>query len=213
MKTAESISKDFKIILASASPRRKQLLELAGFEFEIWPSDKEEVITKKIPEEICVELSKQKAIDVASSIRTYNDLHKDLTTETDILVIGADTIVVKDGSILGKPKDEDDAFSMLKLLSGNTHSVFTGVTFVFSGRDGRVGEYSFYEETKVSFYPLDDEDIKSYVASGDAMDKAGSYGIQTGAATFVRSIEGDYYNVVGLPIARVIHELKRLINN
>ena len=213
MKTAESISKDFKIILASASPRRKQLLELAGFEFEIWPSDKEEVITKKIPEEICVELSKQKAIDVASSIRTYNDLHKDLTTETDILVIGADTIVVKDGSILGKPKDEDDAFSMLKILSGNTHSVFTGVTFVFSGRDGRVGEYSFYEETKVSFYPLDDEDIKSYVASGDAMDKAGSYGIQTGAATFVRSIEGDYYNVVGLPIARVIHELKRLINN
>ena len=213
MKTAESISKDFKIILASASPRRKQLLELAGFEFEIWPSDKEEVITKKIPEEICVELSKQKAIDVASSIRTYNDLHKDLTTETDILVIGADTIVVKDGSILGKPKDEDDAFSMLKLLSGNTHSVFTGVTFVFSGIDGRVGEYSFYEETKVSFYPLDDEDIKNYVASGDAMDKAGSYGIQTGAATFVRSIEGDYYNVVGLPIARVIHELKRLINN
>ena len=213
MKTAESISKDFKIILASASPRRKQLLELAGFEFEIWPSDKEEVITKKIPEEICVELSKQKAIDVASSIRTYNDLHKDLTTETDILVIGADTIVVKDGSILGKPKDEDDAFSMLKLLSGNTHSVFTGVTFVFSGIDGRVGEYSFHEETMVSFYPLDDEDIKSYVASGDAMDKAGSYGIQTGAATFVRSIEGDYYNVVGLPIARVIHELKRLINN
>ena len=213
MKTAESISKDFKIILASASPRRKQLLELAGFEFDIWPSDKEEVITKKIPEEICVELSKQKAIDVASSIRTYNDLHKDLTTETDILVIGADTIVVKDGSILGKPKDEDDAFSMLKILSGNTHSVFTGVTFVFSGIDGRVGEYSFYEETKVSFYPLDDEDIKNYVASGDAMDKAGSYGIQTGAATFVRSIEGDYYNVVGLPIARVIHELKRLINN
>ena len=213
MKIAESISKDFKIILASASPRRKQLLELAGFEFDIWPSDKEEVITKKIPEEICVELSKQKAIDVASSIRTYNDLHKELTTETDILVIGADTIVVKDGSILGKPKDEEDAVSMLKALSGNTHSVYTGVTFVFSGKDGRVGEYSFYEETKVSFYPLDDEDIKSYVGSGDAMDKAGSYGIQTGAATFVRSIEGDYYNVVGLPIARVIHELKRLINN
>ena len=213
MKIAESISKDFKIILASASPRRKQLLELAGFEFDIWPSDKEEVITKKIPEEICVELSKQKAIDVASSIRTYNDLHKELTTETDILVIGADTIVVKDGSILGKPKDEEDAVSMLMALSGNTHSVYTGVTFVFSGKDGRVGEYSFYEETKVSFYSLDDEDIKSYVGSGDAMDKAGSYGIQTGAATFVRSIEGDYYNVVGLPIARVIHELKRLINN
>ncbi|MBO4890314.1 MAG: septum formation protein Maf [Lachnospiraceae bacterium] len=213
MKIAERISKDFKIILASASPRRKQLLELAGFEFDIWPSDKEEVITKKIPEEICVELSKQKAIDVASSIRTYNDLHKELTTETDILVIGADTIVVKDGSILGKPKDEEDAVSMLMALSGNTHSVYTGVTFVFSGKDGRVGEYSFYEETKVSFYPLDDEDIKSYVGSGDAMDKAGSYGIQTGAATFVRSIEGDYYNVVGLPIARVIHELKRLINN
>ena len=213
MKIAQKISNDFRIILASASPRRKQLLELAGFEFEIWPSDKEEVITKKLPEEICVELSKQKAIDVASSIRTYNDLHRDLTTETDILVIGADTIVVKDGKILGKPRDEEDAIAMLKVLSGNTHSVFTGVTFVFSGKDGRVGEYSFSEETKVSFYPLDDEDISSYVSSGEAMDKAGSYGIQTSAATFVRAIEGDYYNVVGLPIARVIQELGHIISN
>ncbi len=213
MKIAEKINNDFKIILASASPRRKQLLELAGFEFEIWPSDKDEVITEKTPDAICVELSKQKAIDVASSIKTYNELHKDLTTETDILVIGADTIVVMEGRILGKPKDEADAIFMLKSLSGKTHSVFTGVTFVFSGKDGRVGEYSFYEETKVTFYPLDEEDIKSYVLSGDAMDKAGSYGIQTTAAAFVRSIEGDYYNVVGLPIARVIHELKHLISN
>ena len=212
MNITDRINRDFRIILASKSPRRKQLLELAGVEFEIWPSDKEEIITKTDPEEICVELSKQKALDVASSIRTYNDLHKDLTTETDILVIGADTIVVKDGEILGKPKDEEDAARMLGLLSGSTHSVFTGVTFVFSSKDGRVGEYSFAEETKVAFYPLDKEDIERYIATGDVFDKAGAYGIQSGASIFVRSIEGDYSNVVGLPVGRILQELKTIIS-
>ncbi len=211
MKISDRLNAEFKIVLASASPRRKQLMELAGLQFDIWPSDKEEVITKTDPKEICMELSKQKALDVASSIRTFNDSHRELTTDTDIIVIGADTIVAKDKTVFGKPSDEEDAVRMLTQLSGCTHSVFTGVTFVFSGKDGRSGEYSFYDETKVTFYPLDEDEIRDYVATGDALDKAGAYGIQTGSAVFVRSIEGDHYNVVGLPVARLLQELKRIL--
>ena len=209
--TVSELNEKIKIVLASSSPRRKELLELVGVQFDIWPSDKEEEVSSDIPEEICTSLSRQKALDVASSIRTYNELHRDLTTEGDILVIGADTIVVKDGKVLGKPKDEGDAARMLKLLSGSTHSVFTGVTFVFMSASGRAGEHTFSEETKVSFYPLDDAQIQYYLANYDALDKAGAYGIQSGAAAFVKSVEGDFYNVVGLPIARILHELNQIL--
>lgn len=209
--TASDISKQFKTVLASASPRRRELLELVGMEFEVWPSDKEEVITCTDPSEICTELSRRKAVDVASQVRTYNENHKDLTTEQDILVIGADTIVAKAGEVFGKPKDEEDASRMLHALSGSTHSVFTGVTFVFMKGNGRVGEYTFFDETKVTFYPLDDEEIQDYIGREDVLDKAGAYGIQNSAAAFVRSIEGDYSNVVGLPVARIIQELKQLL--
>lgn len=209
--TVNDINKEFKIVLASASPRRKDLLELAGFEFDIWPSDKEEKVTESDPARVCTELSRQKALDVASWIRTYNETHKDLTSEGDILVIGADTIVAKGSVILGKPENDESAKKMLALLSGSTHSVFTGVTFVFMSKSGRVGEHTFFEETKVTFYPMDDVEIDDYVATGDALDKAGAYGIQSGAAAYVKSIEGDYYNVVGLPIARILQELKHLL--
>ena len=209
--TVNDINKEFKIVLASASPRRKDLLELAGFEFDIWPSDKEEKVTESDPARVCTELSRQKALDVASWIRTYNETHKDLTSEGDILVIGADTIVAKGSVILGKPENDESAKKMLALLSGSTHSVFTGVTFVFMSKSGRVGEHTFFEETKVTFYPMDDVEIDDYVATGDALDKAGAYGIQSGATAYVKSIEGDYYNVVGLPIARILQELKHLL--
>ena len=209
--TTKQINNDFRIVLASGSPRRKELLELAGLEFEIWPSDKEEVAADTDPGKICTQLSRSKALDVASQIRTYNDTHKDLTTETDILVIGADTIVVKDDTILGKPRDEEDAVRMLKLLSGCTHSVFTGVTLVFMSRNGRVGEHTFFDETKVTFYPLEEAEIEEYTATGDALDKAGAYGIQTKSAVFVKCIEGDFYNVVGLPVARLLQELKSIL--
>ncbi len=211
--TASALNQQFKIILASGSPRRKEILEQVGIEFDIWPSQAEEVITGSDPDKICVELARQKAVDVASRIRTYNENHPELVTGTDILVIGADTIVAKGREILGKPADEEDAARMLRLLSGSTHSVFTGVSFVFIGKEGRAGEYSFCEETKVSFYPMDEEEIDSYIATGDADDKAGAYGIQSKAASFVRSIEGDYYNVVGLPIARILHELQGILYN
>ncbi len=210
--TAKKLNEQFKIVLASASPRRSEILNLAGIEFDVWPSDKEEKVTKTVPSEVCSELAHAKAVDVASQIRTYADTHPDLTTETDILVIGADTIVAKGNSIFGKPADDEDAVRMLKELSGCTHSVFTGVCFVFMDRNGRVGEHTFCEETKVSFYPLDEDEIENYVKSEEVTDKAGAYGIQAGAAAFVKGIEGDFYNVMGLPLARILQELKSLLS-
>ncbi len=210
MRIADRVNRDFRIVLASASPRRKQIMELVGMEFEVWPSQKEEAITRTDPADICMELSRQKALDVASSIQTYNDTHTELTTQTDILVIGADTIVAKDGRIFGKPADEAEAKNMLTSLSGDTHSVFTGVSLVFISKDGRVGEHTFCEETKVTFYEADDAELDAYIATGDVYDKAGAYGIQSGAAAFVKGIDGDYYNVMGLPVARMLRELKSI---
>lgn len=208
----------YRIVLASKSPRRKQLLEQIGLEFEIWPSTVDETITKIKPEEVCVELSQQKALDVASGIKIYAKEHEEITTPQDILVIGSDTIVAikkndsskEEYEILGKPKDESDAKRMLLELSDNMHSVYTGVTFVFISKEGRVGEYSFFEKTDVYFYPVKDEEIDKYIEKGEPMDKAGAYGIQGEFARFVKKIDGDFYNVVGLPISRVWYELSNL---
>ena len=199
-----------QIILASASPRRRELLEQVGIEFSICPAKGEEVITSTKPQEVVLELSKQKAEEVAAGTLSYNEGHKDLVTPQDILVIGADTVVSYGDQILGKPVDEEDAIRMLRMLSGNTHSVYTGVTFVFIDKSGRTGEYSFYEKTDVSMYEMTEEEIRRYVDSGEPMDKAGSYGIQGKCAIHIRAIEGDYNNVVGLPVARVYQELTRL---
>ncbi len=201
----------YKIILASASPRRKQLLEQIGFEFEVWPSRCEEIITKTIPKEVCVELSKQKAVDVASSINTYNEEHADIAQPQDLIIIGSDTIVAVGNEILGKPKNEQEAKTMLRKLSGKTHSVYTGVTFVFMASDGRVGEYSFFDKTDVSVYEMSDDEIEEYVDTGDPLDKAGAYGIQGYFAKHIKAIEGDYYNVVGLPVGKLYHELKKIV--
>ena len=201
---------NFRIVLASGSPRRKQILEQIGVEFEIWPSKKDEVISKTIPEEVCVELSEQKALDVASQIKTYSEEHPELTTPQDILVIGADTIVAVPNEILGKPKDEADAKRMLHMMSGSVHHVLTGVCFVFISKDGRVGKTSFFEKTEVHFCQMDDDEIDAYVASGEPMDKAGAYGIQGSFAKYVEKINGDYYNVMGMPISRICQELKTL---
>lgn len=211
--TAKNLNEQLKIVLASASPRRSEILNLAGVEFEVWPSDKEEEPTKSVPREVCMELARTKAIDVASSIKAYGKDHPDITTGTDTLVIGADTIVAKDGRIFGKPKDDEDAARMLKELSGCTHSVYTGVSLVFMSAAGRAGEHTFCEETKVTFYPLDDDEIAHYVESEEVTDKAGAYGIQAGAAAFVKGIEGDFYNVMGLPLSRILQEIKRLLSD
>ena len=201
----------YKIILASGSPRRKQLLEQTGFEFEICVSQCEEKITSSIPSQVCVELSLQKALDVASMIRAYNEKHDDIASDRDLIIIGADTIVSVDDEILGKPKDDEEAVVMLKKLSGREHSVYTGVSFVFMSSDGRVGQHSFYERTGVSVYPMDEDEIAAYVDSGEPLDKAGAYGIQGSFAKYIEKISGDYFNVVGLPVARLYHELKELL--
>ena len=192
-----------QIILASQSPRRKELLEQIGLEFEICPAKGEEIITKTIPEEVVMELSKQKAEEVAAMVSSFGESHKDITTPSDILVIGADTVVAYNGEILGKPADEADAKRMLTMLSGNTHSVFTGVTLVLIDKSGRAGELVFYEKTDVHMRAMSDLEIKRYIATGEPMDKAGAYGIQEKGCIFVERIEGDFFNVLGLPICKI----------
>ncbi len=196
-----------RIILASASPRRKELLEQVGIEFEICPAKGEEVITKTVPSEVVCELSEQKAMEVAQLITQYDEAHRDITTPADIMVIGADTVVAYGSQILGKPKDEEDARRMLTMLAGNTHSVYTGVTLVFIDKDGRAGKKTFYEKTDVVMHKMSQKQISDYIATGEPMDKAGSYGIQGKCAIYVKEIHGDYNNVVGLPVARLYQEL------
>lgn len=188
-----------KIILASASPRRKELLEQVKLSFEIRVSSCEEVITKTIPHEIVMELSSQKADDAISTLTP--------SEKEACFIIGADTIVAIDDHILGKPSSPEEAYAMLRLLSGNIHQVYTGVTLIHF-HNGVSQTKTFYEKTDVYFYPLSDEKINRYIASGNCMDKAGAYGIQCEAAAFVQKIEGDYNNVVGLPVARLLLEME-----
>ena len=199
-----------QIVLASASPRRKELLEQIGIEFEICPAKGEEVITKKIPSEVVEELSRQKAEEVAANLTSYQNDHQEIMTPQDMLVIGADTVVAVDDEILGKPKDEADAYRMLCLLAGREHAVYTGVTLVFIDNSGKAGELVFHEKTSVFMREMSDLEINRYIATGEPMDKAGSYGIQGKCAIYIDKIEGDYNNVVGLPVARIYKELQKL---
>ena len=183
-----------KYILASASPRRKELLSQAGITFEVIPSKIHETITKSDPSDVVMELALQKAEDVYSRHSCE-----------DTVIIGADTVVCYRGEILGKPADEAEAYDMLSLLADRTHQVYTGVSLI-SLKGGKKTVRTFYERTDVTLYPISREDLKSYIASGDPMDKAGAYGIQGSFAVHVKHINGDYNNVVGLPLARLYHE-------
>lgn len=181
------------LILASKSPRRKELLSIITTEFEIIPAVGEENADPALsPDMFVQELAKQKALEIAAS-------------HPDDIVIGSDTVVAAKGEILGKPKDKDDAFRMLSLLSGTSHSVFTGVAVVKNG-----GIHSFTEETKVKFFPLTEKEIDDYIATGEPFDKAGAYGIQDLGALLVEGIDGDYYNVMGLPTGRLYRLMKKL---
>ncbi len=181
------------LILASKSPRRKELLSIITSDFEIIPAVGEENADPALSPDIFVqELAKQKALEIAAS-------------HPDDVVIGSDTVVAAKGEILGKPKDKDDAFRMLSLLSGTSHSVFTGVALV---KNGEI--LSFTEETKVKFFPLTQKEIDDYIATGEPFDKAGAYGIQELGALLVEGIDGDYYNVMGLPTGRLYRLMKRL---
>ena len=186
-----------KILLASASPRRKEILQKAGVRFSVSVSQEEETITKSAPDEVVEELAGKKAYAVLKQ-----------NQEEGILVIGADTVVSLDGEILGKPKDGEEAVSVLMRLQGRTHEVYTGVA-VLRMENGEIKEHVFSECTKVEFYPVSRKEIEDYVATREPMDKAGSYGIQGAFSAYVKGIRGDYYNVVGLPVGRLFWEMKK----
>ena len=186
-----------ELILASASPRRKELLEKIGLPFTVQPAKGEERITQKSPAAVVMELSRQKAEEIAAA-----------QTE-DCIIIGADTVVAKGEKIMGKPKDAADAKQMLRSIADDCHQVYTGVTLIRTGAHPQ--SVTFQEETDVFLYPISDAELDAYIASGDPMDKAGAYGIQGDFAIYVKRIAGDYYNVVGLPIGRVYQELKQML--
>lgn len=197
-----------ELILASASPRRRELLGQIGIPFQVIVSGEEEKVTETDPGETVKALSAQKALHVAGQ------------EEAGRIVLGADTVVAIDGKILGKPRDRADAFGMLSRLQGRTHSVFTGVTLAQKtepeGEPAGEGKENarilacFFKETRVHVHEMSREEIEAYLDTGDAFDKAGSYGIQGPFAAYVDGIEGDYNNVVGLPVSAVYQALKKL---
>ena len=223
-----------KIILGSASPRRRELLAQIGLEFEVLVSNVEEQVTTVIPFEVVEELSVQKAEGVLRLLQEQEMLQMQLHGEdiqqsrecsdescvqqVSMMVIGADTIVACEGQILGKPKDAEDAKAMLRKLQGRAHEVYTGVTVLYVGKSDveipgdestlNVQRRTFHEATKVVFCPMSEEEISAYVATGDPLDKAGAYGIQGLCARYIQGIEGDYNNVVGLPVGRLYQEIK-----
>lgn len=185
------------LILASNSPRRKELLGLITTDFTVRAADADETLPEGIsPEKAVVYLSELKAKAVFNGVDT---------------VLGADTVVVLDGEILGKPHDDDEAFSMLRSLSGRKHLVYTGVTILNPKKSS-----SFFRETEVYFNGLSDEEIWDYIKTGECRDKAGAYGIQGYGSRFVSKINGDYFNVVGLPVSAVyqaLRDLGRFVDN
>lgn len=183
------------IILASKSPRRKEILETMGVDFVIDVADADESVEDTLsPVEAVCEISKRKAKAVS---QRHNG--------EDCIIISADTIVVIDGKIIGKPRDEEDAFNIIKSLSGRTHEVFTGFTVCGKGKTE-----TDFEVTQVKFKELCDDDIRRYVATKEPMDKAGAYGIQQKGNLFVEYIHGDYYNVVGFPISKICVTIRDL---
>lgn len=193
------------LVLASGSPRRRELLEKIGLKFEIVTSDADETPTKSIPADVVEELSAKKAEDV------YGKLSADerFTGEDESLIIAADTLVFLGNERMGKPKDAEDARVMLSKLSGKTHQVFTGVTLVYVNH-GNVKKVSFHEKTDVTVYPLSESEISEYIATKEPMDKAGAYAIQGYFVKYIQLIHGEYSNVVGLPIARLYHEIEKI---
>lgn len=207
-----------RIILGSASPRRKELLEQIGIKFEIVVSDAEEHYESTRPDEIVRELALMKAEQVAEEVkrREKEGVGEDylLRSETgearlrNLLILGADTVVVRDGEILGKPSSAEEAFEMLKSLQGRAHQVYTGIAVLDFDGNAERHTVSHAEETKVFVHAMTDEEIRSYIAAGESLDKAGAYGVQGRFAAYIDRIEGDYYNVVGLPVAYLYHAVK-----
>ena len=183
-----------KLILASQSPRRQELIANITEDFEVKASQAEEILPEGTsPEDAPVLLAALKARAVAAEY-------------PDRLVVGADTVVILDGEVLGKPRDKADAERMLRLLSGRVHKVVTGCCLIKGDR-----ERSLSQSTMVEFYPLSDSEINGYIATGEPFDKAGAYGIQGKGMLLVKGIEGDYFNVMGLPVALLQREIKEFL--
>ena len=197
-----------KLILASGSPRRRELLEAAGIPFSVEVSEAEEVYTEKLPAGIVTELSAVKASAVAA-------LHQGKEAREGLLILGADTVVAADGEILGKPRTEEEAREMIRKISGRTHFVYTGVCLLRlepdeEGKLKETGRKNFPVGTEVFVVPLTEAEISAYVAEGESMDKAGAYAIQGGFGKYIDHIEGDYENVIGLPVKAVIEAIGTL---
>ena len=188
-----------KIILASGSPRRKELLLQIGIVPEIIVSHVEENITSDVPAEVVMSLAEQKAVDVA----------KEMPEGT--VILGSDTVVAADGKILGKPKSHEEAYEMIRRLAGRSHQVYTGVCLVKKGPEGEADTVvSFYDETDVNVSPMTEKEIREYADSEEPMDKAGSYAVQGFFARYIDGLKGSYANVMGLPVHLVYQELKKL---
>ena len=208
-----------RLVLASASPRRRELLSQIGLEFTVMPSTKEENAKTTEAGALVQELSRQKAVDIWEQLSGGQGQNPDadqeqISEETqepnlngkrqpELLVIGADTVVCCEGKILGKPHSREAAAEMLTALQGRSHEVYTGVTLYSQSET-----VTFFECTQVEFYPMTEAEISEYIDSKEQMDKAGAYGIQGLGARFVKDIRGDYNNVVGLPVGRLYQELK-----
>ena len=204
------------IILASASPRRKEILEQMGLEFTVMTADTGEFTDRTDPGEMVMALSAMKADAVLCRAEKEHLLDRD----GENLIIAADTLVFADGKVLGKPGNRQEAYDMLDLLQGRSHEVRTGVTLVYitceqadpgsEKTKRKISRYSFYEETGVCFNPMSASEIDALIDTGEPMDKAGAYGIQGRSAKFIKGIKGDYYNVMGLPMAALYTRLKEI---
>ena len=194
------------VILASGSPRRKELLTRAGITFKIIKSDVDEVTTETDPAKVVAELSIQKARAVREMISS--DSYIDATFSGGSIIVAADTVVAIDNKILGKPEDEEDAFRILMSLSGKGHKVFTGVSVLHipAGVEAKAEEFNFVDETTVNMFPFTEDEARNYIKTGEPMDKAGAYGIQGTGGLFVSGIDGNYDNVVGFPLSRFVRE-------
>ena len=197
-----------KLILASGSPRRRELLSQIGLSFTVRVSEADEHTEETKPEKLVCILSERTALAV------WDELTEEEKKES--ILIGADTVVAVDDRILGKPADETEAFRMIELLQGRSHQVYTGVTILRQGglqpladetNTCSIQKKQFFEKTDVLVYPMSEEEITAYVKTGEPLDKAGAYGIQGSFAAYIQGINGDYSNVVGLPVGRLYHEL------
>lgn len=186
----------YRIILASESPRRKEIMNTMGISYQVIAANVEEIVKETIPEEMVQALAGLKADAVLDRIQYLPEYQ-------DIIIIGADTMVFYKEHALGKPKDKADAFRMLRMLSDDSHEVITGVSILIKNSEGKLDRISFSVCTKVIVLPLSDGQIEDYIETGEPMDKAGAYAIQGKFGIHIKEIDGDYYNIVGFPIARI----------